>query len=49
MFYSKPKVANGQFGIHHYAGEVFYTTQGFLEKNRDTFPDDLLNTLKESR
>ena len=29
--------------------EVFYTTAGFLEKKRDAFPDDLLNTLKESR
>ncbi|XP_071812274.1 unconventional myosin-X-like isoform X4 [Apostichopus japonicus] len=48
-FYIKPKVQNIMFGIHHYAGEVFYTTTGFLEKNRDTFRDDILCVLKESR
>ena len=49
QFYTRPKVANTQFGIHHYAGEVFYDTTGFLEKNRDSFPDDLLIVLQESR
>ena len=40
----------GGRGLEYYPGEeVFYTMAGFLEKNRDTFPDDLLNTLKESR
>ena len=29
--------------------QVFYEIKGFLEKNRDTLRDDLLNTLKESR
>eukprot|EP00794_Sanderia_malayensis_P003678 gene3678-4195_t len=48
-FYVKPRVMNGRFGIRHYAGEVFYDVPGFLEKNRDTLRDDLLNTLKESR
>ncbi|XP_022083588.1 unconventional myosin-X-like isoform X2 [Acanthaster planci] len=48
-FYIKPKVADSNFGIRHYAGEVFYHTKGFLEKNRDTFRDDILTVLKESR
>ncbi|KAJ3612778.1 hypothetical protein NHX12_019036 [Muraenolepis orangiensis] len=48
-FYVKPRVADHQFGIKHYAGEVLYDVQGILEKNRDTFRDDILNMLKESR
>ncbi|XP_072179526.1 unconventional myosin-X-like [Diadema setosum] len=49
MFYIKPRVTNVQFGIRHYAGDVYYTTTGFLEKNRDTFRDDILILMKESR
>ena len=48
-FYVKPKVNNAKFGIKHYAGEVFYDVDGLLEKNRDTFRDDVLKVLKESR
>ncbi|XP_041478739.1 unconventional myosin-X-like isoform X4 [Lytechinus variegatus] len=49
VFYVKPRVTDKRFGIRHYAGEVFYTTTGFLEKNRDTFRDDILHLMKESR
>ena len=45
----KPKVSNAKFGIRHYAGEVFYDTNGLLDKNRDTFRDDILKVLKDSR
>ncbi|KAM7442344.1 Unconventional myosin-X [Porites harrisoni] len=48
-FYIKPRVANTKFGIKHYAGEVFYSTKGFLEKNRDSFRDEILNVLMESK
>lgn len=48
-FYVKPRVAVHNFGIKHYAGEVLYDVRGTLEKNRDTFRDDLLNLLRESR
>nr|XP_016848428.1 PREDICTED: unconventional myosin-X isoform X2 [Anolis carolinensis] len=47
-FYVKPRVAVHNFGVKHYAGEVHYDVRGILEKNRDTFRDDLLNLLRES-
>ncbi|XP_071978386.1 unconventional myosin-X-like [Engystomops pustulosus] len=47
--YVKPRVTENQFGIKHYAGEVMYVVSGFLEKNRDTFRDDILNMLRDSR
>ncbi|KAL7842505.1 hypothetical protein SRHO_G00241940 [Serrasalmus rhombeus] len=48
-FYIKPRVAVHYFGVKHYAGEVVYDVRGILEKNRDTFRDDILNILRESR
>uniref|UniRef100_A0A8C5GVU2 Myosin X n=1 Tax=Gouania willdenowi TaxID=441366 RepID=A0A8C5GVU2_GOUWI len=48
-FYVKPRVAVHYFGVRHYAGEVVYDVRGTLEKNRDTFRDDVLNMLRESR
>uniref|UniRef100_A0A665U792 Myosin X n=1 Tax=Echeneis naucrates TaxID=173247 RepID=A0A665U792_ECHNA len=48
-FYVKPRVAVHFFGVKHYAGEVVYDVRGMLEKNRDTFRDDILNMLRESR
>ncbi|XP_054480331.1 unconventional myosin-X [Anoplopoma fimbria] len=48
-FYVKPRVAVHNFGVRHYAGEVVYDVRGVLEKNRDTFRDDILNLLRESR
>ncbi|XP_053732174.1 unconventional myosin-X [Synchiropus splendidus] len=49
QYYVKPRVADHQFGIKHYAGEVLYDVRGILEKNRDTFRDDILFILKDSR
>uniref|UniRef100_A0A673XCB9 Unconventional myosin-X-like n=1 Tax=Salmo trutta TaxID=8032 RepID=A0A673XCB9_SALTR len=48
-YYMKPRVTDHQFGIKHYAGEVLYDVRGILQKNRDTFRDDILNMLKDSR
>ncbi|XP_028291759.1 unconventional myosin-X isoform X2 [Gouania willdenowi] len=49
QYYMKPRVTDHQFGIRHYAGEVLYDVRGILEKNRDTFRDDILFILKDSR
>ncbi|KAM9761609.1 unconventional myosin-VIIb [Menidia menidia] len=37
-----------QFGIQHFAGVVYYDSQGFLEKNRDTLSSDLIQLVETS-
>ena len=36
------------FTIHHYAGKVSYCALGFLEKNRDTLSDSVVDMFRES-
>ncbi|CAF97644.1 unnamed protein product, partial [Tetraodon nigroviridis] len=36
------------FGIHHFAGAVFYDSRGFLEKNRDAVSLDLIKMVATS-
>lgn len=36
------------FGIRHFAGVVFYSVPGFLEKNRDSFSADLRDVIAQS-
>jgi myosin-7 len=37
------------FGIKHYAGEVFYTNTGFLDKNRDSVQEDVVEIFRNSK
>uniref|UniRef100_A0A3Q2YWP2 Unconventional myosin-VIIa-like n=1 Tax=Hippocampus comes TaxID=109280 RepID=A0A3Q2YWP2_HIPCM len=36
------------FGIHHFAGVVYYDSKGFLEKNRDGISSDIFNMVDMS-
>ncbi|PVU86002.1 hypothetical protein BB560_006841 [Smittium megazygosporum] len=48
LFFSKPRFSNNTFIIHHYACDVTYNGEGFLDKNRDSISHDLLNLLGNS-
>ncbi|XP_043549635.1 myosin-IIIb isoform X2 [Chiloscyllium plagiosum] len=47
-YFWRPKGVELCFGIKHYAGKVFYDPCGFLEKNRDTLPADIVVVLRTS-
>lgn len=49
LHYIKPKTLKGVFGIKHYAGEVIYDVTGFLEKNKDSISEDLIDIIKKSK
>lgn len=46
--YSRPRIGAQEFGIQHYAGQVWYNVEGFLEKNRDAVRLDALDLLSTS-
>ncbi|KAJ3028810.1 UNVERIFIED_CONTAM: cytochrome c oxidase subunit 1 [Siphonaria sp. JEL0065] len=46
--FTKPKLKNNVFGIKHYAGDVLYTVDGFLEKNKDALQDELYDLISNS-
>ncbi|KAM6215284.1 myosin-IIIa [Rhynchocyon petersi] len=48
QFFWRPKRMELSFGIHHYAGKVLYNAGGFLAKNRDTLPTDIVLLLRSS-
>ncbi|KAM8728243.1 unconventional myosin-VIIa-like [Acanthopagrus schlegelii] len=37
------------FGIHHFAGVVYYDSKGFLEKNRDGISSDIIKMVEMSK
>ncbi|XP_053573457.1 unconventional myosin-Vc [Bombina bombina] len=47
--FEKPRMSNRSFIIQHFADKVEYKCDGFLEKNRDTVYDVLIDLLKTSK
>ena len=47
-FYKKPRFGKSAFTVCHYAVDVTYESDGFIEKNRDTVPDEHLDVLANS-
>jgi len=49
QFYKKPRFGKSSFTVCHYAIDVTYESEGFIEKNRDTVPDEHMAVLRASR
>lgn len=47
--FKKPRFGNTAFTIAHYALDVTYEVEGFLEKNRDTVPDEHMALLQGTK
>lgn len=48
-FYKKPRFGKSAFTVCHYAVDVTYESEGFIEKNRDTVPDEHMAVLRSSK
>lgn len=47
--FKKARFGNTAFTIAHYALDVTYEVEGFLEKNRDTVPDEHMNLIQATK
>lgn len=47
-FYKKPRFGKSAFTVCHYATDVTYESDGFIEKNRDTVPDEHMEVLRQT-
>ncbi|CAJ0873836.1 11776_t:CDS:10 [Entrophospora sp. SA101] len=48
-YFKKPRFPKNDFTICHYANDVTYDAENFLEKNKDTVPDEHLDLLKNTK
>ncbi|CEP06860.1 hypothetical protein [Parasitella parasitica] len=47
-YFKKPRFSNSAFTVVHYAHDVEYDGEGFIDKNKDTVPDELLALLQNA-
>ncbi|XP_016298040.1 unconventional myosin-Vc [Sinocyclocheilus anshuiensis] len=47
--FEKPRMSNDSFVIQHFADKVEYQCKGFLEKNRDTLYEELVDIMRASQ
>jgi myosin-5 len=47
-YFKKPRFGQSAFTICHYAHDVTYEVEGFLDKNRDNVPDEIMEVLETS-
>ncbi|XP_061450931.1 unconventional myosin-Vc isoform X2 [Rhineura floridana] len=47
--FEEPRMSNSSFIIQHFADKVEYKSEGFLEKNRDTVYEVLIEVLRNSK
>ncbi|XP_015422968.1 PREDICTED: LOW QUALITY PROTEIN: unconventional myosin-VIIb [Myotis davidii] len=48
-FLQPKNIHDARFGVAHFAGEVYYRAEGFLEKNRDVLSTDILTLVHSSQ
>ncbi|EPS37177.1 hypothetical protein H072_9168 [Dactylellina haptotyla CBS 200.50] len=48
-FYKKARFGKSTFTVCHYAVDVTYDVEGFIEKNRDTVPDEHMEVLSSAK
>lgn len=47
-YFKKPRFSNTAFTIAHYALDVQYEAENFIDKNKDTVPDEHLSLLQNA-
>lgn len=47
--YSRARMTNAEFGIKHFEGVVWYSVEGFLDKNRNILKGDAVDVLSSSK
>ncbi|CRL04515.1 CLUMA_CG017591, isoform A [Clunio marinus] len=48
-YYQRPKSDAMCFAIHHFAGRVVYQADGFLEKNKNFLPAEVIHLVRQSQ